>query len=70
MRRKRKPQPPLPPPCADCRPYEGLWCRSDSGGMERCGCARGQALRFARRKGRGKESAGGFDGRAAGANDR
>jgi hypothetical protein len=40
MRRKR-----LPPPCEECRPYEGWWRWNPlADGLERCGCRRGRAL--------------------------
>ena len=34
----------LPPTCADCRPYGGLWREAKDGGLTRCGCARGRRL--------------------------
>ena len=46
MARKRQKRPALPPPCADCRPHDGAWRRDAyTGGLERCDCPRGQALR-------------------------
>lgn len=46
MKRRKAARPALPAPCADCRPYGGLW-RKDAytGGMERCECDRGKLLR-------------------------
>lgn len=37
----------LPDPCDKCRPFGGLWKEGEKGGMERCICARGNALRSA-----------------------
>ena len=48
-----KPRIPLPPACPLCRPYRGLWRwvpnpastgPGDAGSLQRCSCARGQAL--------------------------
>ncbi len=41
----RKPEPPikLPPPCAECRPYDGNWAPGTKG-LTRCACPRGKAL--------------------------
>lgn len=46
MRKKRVKRKDLPPPCPECRSYDGAW-RMDafSGAMERCGCPRGQILK-------------------------
>lgn len=46
MRRRRRKRGPLPAPCGQCRQFEGLWCMDAfSGGLERCDCARGRALK-------------------------
>lgn len=69
---------PLPASCGDCKPFGGLWRRSESGGMERCGCARGRAIydrspagrraaKKAAREARRAERIPGHDGRLAGA---
>lgn len=44
MRRRVK-RAELPPPCRDCRPNDGAWRRDPvTGGLERCGCPRGDVL--------------------------
>jgi hypothetical protein len=44
-RRRNKPAAALPAACDDCRPFGGLWRRSEPGaGLERCGCARGREI--------------------------
>lgn len=44
MKRSRRKPEPLPPSCVDCRPFEGRWKRGETGGLERCGCARGREI--------------------------
>lgn len=34
----------LPDPCDLCRPFDGAWAESETGGMERCACPRGEQL--------------------------
>jgi hypothetical protein len=69
--RHRKPMPPLPPPCRDCRPQDGAW-RVDpfTGGLERCGCPRGQVLANMRRGRRTAPKADAHDYGKAAAGDR
>lgn len=69
---KRKPKPPLPPSCSECKPNDGAWRRDAyTGGLERCDCPRGQALKAlsGRRNARFFPRAPRTDGRAAAAND-
>lgn len=46
MRRRRKrTRAPLPPPCRECRGQDGAWRLSETGGLERCYCDRGEELK-------------------------
>ena len=40
----KKPAPPLPPACSQCRLYGGIWQELPGGALARCGCPRGRAL--------------------------
>ena len=69
-RRRKTGRPPLPGPCGECRPQDGLWRIGPQGGLERCDCARGRALaNLWRTRGRNKRKSGPppHDGRAAAA---
>ena len=53
--RRRKPRPPLPPSCEQCRPYDGAWRNygtTDKPRLARCDCARGKALGMGRKWGK------------------